>query len=193
MSDIPSIPYEDLWHERQIRSVANLTRSDGQEFLPLAGEIPVKTTTSAYPLERANEALDDLERGSSRARQCSSWLQVGPNEVRGSVGSDASEKAEGDLAERNLKLVRRHYAAFASGDLDGVVDGLDEDVAINVHDEHGKAAERPIRGRAGARTFFEGINAAITNFEGARSNDLGPTATACWPRSRLVGRCATPG
>lgn len=81
------------------------------------------------------------------------------------MGSDASEKAEGDLAERNLKLVRRHYAAFASGHLDGVVDGLDEDVAINVHDEHGKAAERPIRGRAGARTFFEGINAAITNLD----------------------------
>jgi propanol-preferring alcohol dehydrogenase len=63
MTDIPSFPYEDLWHERQIRSVANLTRSDGREFLPLAGEIPVKTHTTAYPLERANEALDDLRDG----------------------------------------------------------------------------------------------------------------------------------
>jgi alcohol dehydrogenase, propanol-preferring len=63
MSDIPSIPYEDLWHERQIRSVANLTRRDGHEFLPLAGEIPVKTTTSPYPLEAANEALADLRDG----------------------------------------------------------------------------------------------------------------------------------
>ncbi len=63
MTDIPPIPYEDLWHERQIRSVANLTRSDGHEFLPLAGEIPVKTTTSAYPLEAANEALADLREG----------------------------------------------------------------------------------------------------------------------------------
>ncbi len=76
---------------------------------------------------------------------------------------DVPETAEGDLAERNLKLVRLHYAAFACGDLDGLVGGLDEDVAINIHDEHGKAAERPIRGRAGARSFFEGINAAITN------------------------------
>ncbi|MDX6586688.1 MAG: SnoaL-like domain [Solirubrobacterales bacterium] len=71
--------------------------------------------------------------------------------------------AEGDPAEQNLKLVRLHYASFAGGDLDGLVDGLDPEVAINVHDEHGKAAEQPIRGRAGARSFFEGINAAITN------------------------------
>ncbi len=67
------------------------------------------------------------------------------------------------MAERNTKLVRLHYAAFASGDLDGLVDGLDEGVAISVHDEHGKAAEQPIRGRAGARSFFEGIDAAITD------------------------------
>jgi ketosteroid isomerase-like protein len=71
--------------------------------------------------------------------------------------------ARGDLPEQNLKLVRLHYAAFACGDLDGLVDGLDPDVAINVHDEHGKAAERPIRGRASARSFFEGIGAAITH------------------------------
>ena len=63
MSDIPSIPYEDLWHERQISSVANLTRHDGEEFLPLASEIPVKTTTRPYPLEAANEALADLRDG----------------------------------------------------------------------------------------------------------------------------------
>jgi ketosteroid isomerase-like protein len=68
-----------------------------------------------------------------------------------------------DSAEQNLKLVRLHYAAFASGDLDGLVEGLDPEVAINVHDEHGKAAERPIRGRTGARSFFEGIDAAITH------------------------------
>jgi ketosteroid isomerase-like protein len=79
------------------------------------------------------------------------------------VGTDGAVTAEGDSAPKNLKLVRTHYAAFASGDLDGLVDGLDPDVAINVHDEHGKAAERPIRGRADARSFFEGINAAITD------------------------------
>ncbi|RLQ23066.1 zinc-binding alcohol dehydrogenase family protein [Seongchinamella sediminis] len=63
MSDIPSFPYEILWGEREIVSVANLTRRDGEEFLPLAAEIPVHTTVHEYPLERANEALDDLRAG----------------------------------------------------------------------------------------------------------------------------------
>jgi len=63
MSDIPSFPYDDLWRERQIRSVANLTRLDGEEFLPLAAEVPVRTEVTAYPLERAGDALDDLRAG----------------------------------------------------------------------------------------------------------------------------------
>ena len=63
MSDIPSFPYEILWGEREISSVANLTRRDGEEFLPLAAQIPVHTTVHEYPLERANEALDDLRAG----------------------------------------------------------------------------------------------------------------------------------
>ena len=63
MSDIPSFPYADLWHERQLRSVANLTRRDGEEFLALAPRVPVRTTVTPYPLERANEALDDLREG----------------------------------------------------------------------------------------------------------------------------------
>jgi propanol-preferring alcohol dehydrogenase len=63
MSDIPSFPYEILWGEREICSVANLTRRDGEEFLPLAAEIPVETTVHRYPLEQANEALDDLRHG----------------------------------------------------------------------------------------------------------------------------------
>jgi propanol-preferring alcohol dehydrogenase len=63
MSDIPSFPYELLWGEREICSVANLTRRDGIEFLPLAAEIPVQTTVHPYPLEQANEALDDLRHG----------------------------------------------------------------------------------------------------------------------------------
>jgi propanol-preferring alcohol dehydrogenase len=63
MSDIPSFPYEDLWHERTIRSVANLTRLDGQEFLALAPKVPVRTTTTTYPLERAETALADLRAG----------------------------------------------------------------------------------------------------------------------------------
>jgi propanol-preferring alcohol dehydrogenase len=63
MSDIPSFPYSDLWHERQLRSVANLTRRDGEEFLSLAPRVPVRTEVTEYPLERANEALEDLRSG----------------------------------------------------------------------------------------------------------------------------------
>jgi len=63
MSDIPSFPYADLWGERTLRSVANLTRRDGEEFLRLAPAVPVRTTVTAYPLERAQDALDDLRHG----------------------------------------------------------------------------------------------------------------------------------
>jgi len=63
MSDIPSFPYSILWGEREVCSVANLTRRDGEEFLPLAAQIPIETTVHRYPLERANEALDDLRNG----------------------------------------------------------------------------------------------------------------------------------
>ena len=63
MSDIPSFPYEDLWHERAIRSVANLTRRDAEEFLALAPKVPVRTTVTIYRLEQAEEALADLRAG----------------------------------------------------------------------------------------------------------------------------------
>ena len=63
MSDIPSFPYELLWGERVVRSVANLTRADAEEFLGLAPRVPVKTDVTLYPLERANEALADLRSG----------------------------------------------------------------------------------------------------------------------------------
>jgi len=63
MSDIPSFPYHDLWQERVIRSVANLTRRDGEEFLALAPKVPVKTETHTFPLEQANEALEALRHG----------------------------------------------------------------------------------------------------------------------------------
>jgi alcohol dehydrogenase, propanol-preferring len=66
MSDIPSFPYEILWHERTIRSVANLTRLDGEEFLPLATSIPIRTEIQTYPLADANRALDDLRHGKVR-------------------------------------------------------------------------------------------------------------------------------
>lgn len=63
MSDIPSFAYDRLWRERSLRSVANLTRADGTEFLALAPRVPVRTHVTTYPLEDANEALDDLRSG----------------------------------------------------------------------------------------------------------------------------------
>ncbi len=63
MSDIPSFPYDILWGERVIRSVANLTRQDGTEFLALAPQVPVRTEVRLYPLEAANQALADLREG----------------------------------------------------------------------------------------------------------------------------------
>ncbi len=63
MSDIPSFPYSLLWEERSVASVANLTRADGHEFLALAPEAKVRTTTKPYPLDQANEALNDLRMG----------------------------------------------------------------------------------------------------------------------------------
>jgi propanol-preferring alcohol dehydrogenase len=66
MSDIPSFPYSILWGERTVRSVANLTRADGEEFLRLAPTIPIHTQAQVYPLEEANEALGDLRNGRLR-------------------------------------------------------------------------------------------------------------------------------
>src|SRR3954471_24767175 len=63
MSDIPAFPYELLWHERSVRSVANLTRADAEEFLALAPQVPVRTHVHRYPLEAVNEALADLRAG----------------------------------------------------------------------------------------------------------------------------------
>jgi len=63
MSDIPSFPYRLLWEERQLLSVANLTRQDGMDFLRLAPEIGISTVTTRYPLNQANQALADLRAG----------------------------------------------------------------------------------------------------------------------------------
>jgi len=68
MSDIPQFPYELLWHERVVRSVANLTRRDGEEFLALAPRVPVQTEVEAFALEAANEALDRLRSGAVRGQ-----------------------------------------------------------------------------------------------------------------------------
>jgi alcohol dehydrogenase, propanol-preferring len=74
MSDIPSFPYELLWGERVLRSVANLTRRDGEELLELAPRVPIRTEVEVFPLGQANEALDRLRAGSVRG---SAVLEVG--------------------------------------------------------------------------------------------------------------------
>lgn len=66
MSEIPAFPYALLWEERVLRSVANLTRQDGEEFLALAPQVPIKTEVQAYPLEAAGQALSDLRAGKVR-------------------------------------------------------------------------------------------------------------------------------
>ena len=63
MSDIPAFPYSILWQERVVKSVANLTRADGEEFLRVAPTVPVTTTVTRYQLAAANDALDDLRHG----------------------------------------------------------------------------------------------------------------------------------
>jgi alcohol dehydrogenase, propanol-preferring len=63
MSDIPAFPYSILWGERSLRSVANLTRRDGEKFMDIAPRVPVRTRANAYPLGDANHALDDLRGG----------------------------------------------------------------------------------------------------------------------------------
>jgi propanol-preferring alcohol dehydrogenase len=74
MSEIPSFPYEILWEERSLGSVANLTRADGEEFLALAPRVPVRTEVTTYPLERAGDALEDLRAGRFRG---AAVLEVG--------------------------------------------------------------------------------------------------------------------
>ena len=70
MSDIPSFAYELLWGERSVRSVANLTREDGEEFLALAPQVPVRTRVQKYLLSEANHALDDLRSGRVEVPRC---------------------------------------------------------------------------------------------------------------------------
>ena len=76
MSDIPSLPYHLLWGERTVRSVANLTRRDGEEFLALAPQVPVRTEVETFALAGANEALARLRSG--RIRGAAVLLPVQP-------------------------------------------------------------------------------------------------------------------
>ena len=73
MTDIPSFPYDILWGERVVRSVANLTRQDGIEFMKLAGTIPLRIDTEPFPVARANDALSALRGEKSTEPPCCSW------------------------------------------------------------------------------------------------------------------------
>jgi alcohol dehydrogenase, propanol-preferring len=66
MSDIPTFPYDILWGERSVRSVANLTRQDGLDFLEMAPKVPVRTRVQPFTLERSNEALESVRGGAVR-------------------------------------------------------------------------------------------------------------------------------
>ena len=70
MSDIPAFPYRLLWGERVVRSVANLTRRDAEEFLAIAPQVPVKSEVQTFPLAEANEALCRLRKGEIQAPRC---------------------------------------------------------------------------------------------------------------------------
>ena len=94
MSDIPSFPYADLWGERRIVSVANLTRADGVELLELAGRLDIRTTTTAFPLSAADEALDAVRHG--RLHGCCG-PHAGPAVLAGDMAR-ALELIEGALA-----------------------------------------------------------------------------------------------
>jgi propanol-preferring alcohol dehydrogenase len=92
MSDIPSFPYEILWGERVVRSVANLTRADGEEFLALAPEVPVRTEVVTFPLEKADQALEALRRGKIRG---AAVLMVDREDEASSKGGGRAEEEVG--------------------------------------------------------------------------------------------------
>ncbi|MGN6274782.1 MAG: zinc-dependent alcohol dehydrogenase family protein [Solirubrobacterales bacterium] len=85
MSDIPSFPYVDLWGERTLGSVANLTRQDGEEFIALAPQVPVHTEVEVYPLEGANDALDAIRTGRLRGAAVLQVSGRGPRRGDGEV------------------------------------------------------------------------------------------------------------
>ncbi len=91
MSDIPAFPYRLLWEERMFRSVANLTRRDGEEFLSLAPRVPVRTEIEAFPLAEANEALDRLRSGKLRG---AAVLRIAPAGARSRAASLPGTRAK---------------------------------------------------------------------------------------------------
>ncbi|HKA26214.1 MAG TPA: hypothetical protein VKD88_02505, partial [Gaiellaceae bacterium] len=94
MTDIPTFPYELLWEERVLRSVANLTRRDSEEFLALAPQVPLRAVVEAFPLEGANEALESMRSGRIHG---SAVLEVAPDEPYELTGEDESTASRSEL------------------------------------------------------------------------------------------------
>lgn len=111
MSDIPAFPYSALWEERQIVSVANLTRQDGVDFLQLVPEIDIVTTTTRYPLDRANDALADLRagpvRGGCRADSVTRPIRNWERRYRTSFPVTSS-----GMVERGYRSIRLEHRAM---------------------------------------------------------------------------------
>jgi propanol-preferring alcohol dehydrogenase len=109
MSDIPSFPYHLLWGERTVRSVANLTRRDGEEFLALAPQVPVQTEIEPFPLVQANEALTRLRSGQIRgaAVLLVDTAEVQGGELRASGQMSPLPQGRGDICPTVLRQAER--------------------------------------------------------------------------------------
>jgi propanol-preferring alcohol dehydrogenase len=94
MSDIPAFPYNLLWGERTVRSVANLTRRDGEEFLALAPKVPVRTEVTPFPLAQANEALHHLKSGQIQGAAVLEVSEWRPSSIDISSSHTATRKGE---------------------------------------------------------------------------------------------------
>jgi hypothetical protein len=138
MSDIPSFPYRLLWEERQVVSVANLTRRDAVDFLAVAPKAGVTTTTVRYPLDQANAALDICVAQDCRARRYCARKPLNPTGGRGS-----RFPAEGD-PERSLEnetvVKRRVNSPLARLRCSWTVMAMDASVASPRTDRRGRPA-----------------------------------------------------
>jgi len=105
---------------------------------------------------------------------------------------DGIKSRADDAAQENLRAVRVHYATFASGDIERLLEGLDRDVSIQVHDEHGVKLGEPIVGRDDARSFFEGIMAAVDDST-VEVKDLRADGDRILAHVRLGGRVKKTG
>ena len=189
MSDIPSFPYEQLWGERTLGSVANLTRRDGEEFLALAPQVPVRTEVEVHPLEAANEALASIRDGSLNAA-APAVLRVPLDFGRGAVECRRTNKDGHLTGTSSAKEVLVARAAEGRGA--GAVVGAD--VAVEAADRSPPGRGSPCRGRGRRRPpprrrSRSGSPPARGRSASARPRQSSsgampaqPIATSAWPR-----------